>query len=169
MSEATGRVNMERRLVERSLQDEDFRQRLLSDPKGAIEEELETRLPPEVRVQAVEESAETIYLVLPPAPSRANEQGKSSSPTGSWRAWLGARARGTNGLPDGAPARRPYASPNQRDATRLTCEPRGGPQTMAQSSFRDLKKHVPRGRWPTGNAFTCSPPTAQAHNPPLQP
>jgi hypothetical protein len=78
---------MERRLVERSLQDDAFRQRLLSDPKGAIEEELETRLPQEVQVQAVEESAETIYLVLPPAPSRANEQGKSSSPTGSWRAW----------------------------------------------------------------------------------
>jgi flagellar basal body rod protein FlgC len=67
---------MERRLVERSLQDEDFRQRLLSDPKGAIEEELETRLPQEVQVQAVEESAETIYLVLPPAPSQANEQGE---------------------------------------------------------------------------------------------
>jgi flagellar basal body rod protein FlgC len=67
---------MERRLGERSLQDEDFRQRLLSDPKGAIEEELETRLPQEVQVQAVEESAETIYLVLPPAPSRANEQGE---------------------------------------------------------------------------------------------
>jgi hypothetical protein len=76
MSEATGRAQMERRLGERSLQDDAFRQRLLSDPKGAIEEELETRLPPEVRVQAVEESAETIYLVLPPAPSQANEQGE---------------------------------------------------------------------------------------------
>jgi hypothetical protein len=76
MSEATGRAQMERRLGERSLQDDAFRQRLLSDPKGAIEEELETRLPQEVQVQAVEESAETIYLVLPPAPSRANEQGE---------------------------------------------------------------------------------------------
>src|SRR3954471_14619511 len=76
MSEATGRAQMERRIVERSLQDEDFRQRLLSDPKGAIEEELETRLPPEVQVQAVEETAESIYLVLPPATSRANEQGE---------------------------------------------------------------------------------------------
>jgi hypothetical protein len=41
MSEASGREQMERRLVERSLQDDAFRQRLLEDPKGAVEEELE--------------------------------------------------------------------------------------------------------------------------------
>jgi hypothetical protein len=47
------------------LQDESFRQRLLEDPRGAIEEELGTQLPEEVEVVAVEETAETIYLVLP--------------------------------------------------------------------------------------------------------
>lgn len=37
MTEAAGggRAEVERRLVERSLQDEEFRQRLLDDPKGA--------------------------------------------------------------------------------------------------------------------------------------
>jgi hypothetical protein len=48
MSEASGRAQMERRLVERSLQDEDFRRRLLADPKAALEEELGTPLPEEV-------------------------------------------------------------------------------------------------------------------------
>ena len=67
MSEGTGRAEMERRLVERSLQDDAFRQRLLADPKAAVEEELGTRLPNEVQVIAVEETAETIYLVLPSA------------------------------------------------------------------------------------------------------
>jgi hypothetical protein len=67
MSEASSRAEMERRLVQRSLEDESFRQRLLEDPKAAMEEELGTRLPEEVQVRAVEESAETIYLVLPPA------------------------------------------------------------------------------------------------------
>jgi hypothetical protein len=65
MSEATGRAEMERRLIEKSLKDESFRQRLLSDPKAAVEEELGTRLPEEVRVVAVEETTDTIYLVLP--------------------------------------------------------------------------------------------------------
>ena len=69
MTEAAGgsRAEMERRLVERSLQDESFRQRLLEDPKAAVEEELGTQLPEDVRVQAVEETADTIYLVLPSA------------------------------------------------------------------------------------------------------
>ena len=66
MSEATGRVEMERRLIEKSVEDESFRQRLIEDPKGAVEQELGTRLPEEVRVVTVEESADTIYLVLPP-------------------------------------------------------------------------------------------------------
>ena len=58
---------MERRLVQRSLQDDDFRRMLLEDPKAAVEQELGTRLPEDVRVVAVEETAQTIYLVLPSA------------------------------------------------------------------------------------------------------
>ena len=48
---------MERRLVERSLKDDAFRQELLGDLKAAVEEELGTRLPEEVRVVAVEKTA----------------------------------------------------------------------------------------------------------------
>ena len=71
MSEAsTGggkRAEVERTLVQRSMEDEDFRQRLLDDPKGAVEQELGSRLPEGVEVRAVEESAQIIYLVLPSA------------------------------------------------------------------------------------------------------
>jgi hypothetical protein len=68
MSEASGRADAERRIVQRSLENEAFRQRLIEDPKGAVEEELGTRLPEEVRVVTVEETADTIYLVLPSTP-----------------------------------------------------------------------------------------------------
>ena len=73
MTEATGggggisRAEWERRLIERRLQDESFRQRLLDDPRGAIEQELETRLRESIEVRVVEESADSIYLVLPSA------------------------------------------------------------------------------------------------------
>jgi hypothetical protein len=67
MSEATDRAEMERRLVRRSMEDEPFRQRLLEDPKAAVEQELGTRLPEEVRVVAIEETTGTAYLVLPSA------------------------------------------------------------------------------------------------------
>ena len=67
MSEGSGRAQMERMLVQRSIEDEDFRRRLLEEPKAAVEEELGARLPKEVQIQAVEETADTIYLVLPSA------------------------------------------------------------------------------------------------------
>jgi hypothetical protein len=67
MSEASGRQEMERRIIERGLKDESFRQRLLEEPRAALEEELGARLPAEVQVRVVEETAETIYLVLPSA------------------------------------------------------------------------------------------------------
>ena len=70
MTEASGggsRAEMERRLIDRSLEDQAFRQRLLADPRAVIEHELGSRLPESVEVRVVEESAETIYLVLPSA------------------------------------------------------------------------------------------------------
>jgi hypothetical protein len=67
MTEATGgsRAAFERRLIQRSLEDDSFRQKLLDDPKGALEQELGTQLPEGVEVSVVQESAQSIYLVLP--------------------------------------------------------------------------------------------------------
>jgi len=78
MSEGSGRAEMERRLIEKSVEDESFRQRLIEDPKGAVEQELGTRLPEDVRVVAVEETAETIYLVLPSRSTEGQEAGELS-------------------------------------------------------------------------------------------
>jgi hypothetical protein len=73
MSEGSGRQEMERRLIEKSVEDEAFRRRLIEDPKGAVEQELGTRLPEEVRVVTVEETQDTIYLVLPATPMAGAE------------------------------------------------------------------------------------------------
>src|SRR5215204_4284732 len=78
MSEASGRQEMERRLIEKSLQDESFRQKLIEDPKGAVEQELGTRPPEEVRVVTVEETPDTIYLVLPGTSMAGGEGGALS-------------------------------------------------------------------------------------------
>ena len=91
MSEGSGsaRVEMERRLIEKSVEDESFRQRLIEDPKGAVEQELGTRLPEGVRVVTVEETADIIYLVLPSTPMAGAEGGELSdqelqSVAGGW-------------------------------------------------------------------------------------
>ena len=54
-------------MIQRSLEDDSFRQRLLDDPKAVVEQELGSPLPEGVEVRVVEESADTIYLVLPSA------------------------------------------------------------------------------------------------------
>jgi hypothetical protein len=53
-------------------------QRLLDDPKGTLEDELGTRLPEGTQVRAVEETADTIYLVLPSASPVGDEGGELS-------------------------------------------------------------------------------------------
>jgi hypothetical protein len=72
-----GRAEMERSLINRSLEDEDFRQSLLDDPKGTAEQELGSHLPESIELRVVEESADTIYLVLPSA-SPVGEGGELS-------------------------------------------------------------------------------------------
>jgi hypothetical protein len=71
MSEAAaggeGRAEWERTIVQRGIEDEEFRQRLLDDPKGTLEQELGSALPEGIQVRVVEESADTIYLELPSA------------------------------------------------------------------------------------------------------
>ena len=62
---------------------------MLENPKAAVEEELGTRLPKEVRVVAVEETVETAYLVLPVRSTEAQEAGELSdreleAVAGSW-------------------------------------------------------------------------------------
>src|SRR5215207_7052233 len=81
MTEAAGgggRAEVEGRLIQRSLADEVFRQKLLEDPKAAVEQELGTRLPEGVLVRVVEESADTIYLVLPSVSPLGGEGGELS-------------------------------------------------------------------------------------------
>ena len=58
-------------------EDEEFRRRLLEDPRATVKEELGTWLPEAVRIVAVEETADTIYLVLPDA-SPVGEGGELS-------------------------------------------------------------------------------------------
>ena len=78
MSEATGRAEMERMLIQRSIEDESFRQSLLADPRTSVEQELGTQLPESIEIRIVEESTDTIYLVLPSASPLVGEGGELS-------------------------------------------------------------------------------------------
>ncbi len=53
-SSGSSRAEVERRMINRSMEDEEFRQRLLDDPKGTIEQELGSGLPEGVEVRVLE-------------------------------------------------------------------------------------------------------------------
>jgi len=72
MTDATAggdRGTMEQRIIQTSLEDDTFSQRLLDNPKATLEEELGTRLPEGVEVRAVEETPDTVFIVLPVRPA----------------------------------------------------------------------------------------------------
>ena len=53
-------------LVDKANEDADFRARLLSDPKGAVEEELSVSIPASLSIAVHEDDGTTAHLVLPP-------------------------------------------------------------------------------------------------------
>ena len=61
------------RLTERASVDADFRSRLLSDPKAAVQEELGVEVPDEVAIQVHENDMQTVHVALP-ATDLAEEQ-----------------------------------------------------------------------------------------------
>ena len=67
------------KLIEKALDDPAFRQRLIQDPRGAISSELGIEIPAGIEVKVVEETASTIYIVLPSQPE-SSDSGRSASP-----------------------------------------------------------------------------------------
>ena len=57
---------MQARIVGKAAEDAKFRARLLSDPKGAIGQELGVTIPASLSIAVHENSAETVHLTLPP-------------------------------------------------------------------------------------------------------
>ena len=63
---------MRAKIAGKAAEDADFHARLLSDPKGAIEQELGVAIPASLSIEVHEESGATAHLVLPPH-SKLNE------------------------------------------------------------------------------------------------
>ena len=57
---------MRAKIVGKATEDEEFRARLLSDPKGALGQELGITIPASMSIEVHEEGDTTAHLVLPP-------------------------------------------------------------------------------------------------------
>ena len=71
MANQTTRRDVELQLIEKAWKEDAFRQALRSDPRGAVEKALGSKLPAGLQLKVVEETANTFYLVLPPNPDRS--------------------------------------------------------------------------------------------------
>jgi hypothetical protein len=61
----TGRGELEGRIVRRALADAEFRERLLADPRAAVEQELGIELPQRLEITVVQERPDALCIVLP--------------------------------------------------------------------------------------------------------
>ena len=58
----------------KAAEDDDFRARLVADPRATMEAETGLRLPADYRLHVHEESATDAHMVLPPKPELSQEQ-----------------------------------------------------------------------------------------------
>ena len=56
---------IQKKIILRALQDEAFKQKLLNNPKQVIEEELCVKLSADLQINVVQETPNSVYLVLP--------------------------------------------------------------------------------------------------------
>ena len=57
----------------KAVENEEFRARLLADPKAVMEEELDLSIPDAFSIEVHEDSATTAHLVLPPSAALAEQ------------------------------------------------------------------------------------------------
>ena len=58
---------MQAHVRDKAVEDEDFRMRLIADPKSVISDEFDIMIPEDFDIQVHEDSASTAHFILPPA------------------------------------------------------------------------------------------------------
>ena len=80
---------MRAKIVGKATGDADFRARLLSDPKGAIEQELGVTIPASLSIKVHEERGTTTHLVLPPDSRLSEDDLQAVVARGDATPWIG--------------------------------------------------------------------------------
>jgi hypothetical protein len=61
-------------IIRRAWSDPVFKQRLLEDPRGVLEEMLGVVFPAELKIYIHEQTPTEVHLILPPAPGKSCEE-----------------------------------------------------------------------------------------------
>ena len=73
MTDLNRTCDVKEKLIKRAWEDEDFKRELMENPKAAIQKALEVVIPESINVKVVEETPDTMYVVLPVNPAVAGE------------------------------------------------------------------------------------------------
>ncbi|MEI7980629.1 MAG: NHLP leader peptide family RiPP precursor [Bacteroidota bacterium] len=68
------RKQLEERLMEKAMKDDAFRKQLLEDPRAVIEQETAVKFPAELHIRVLEETADQVFLVMPPIHKEAFQE-----------------------------------------------------------------------------------------------
>ncbi|MDF2719438.1 MAG: leader peptide family natural product precursor [Paenibacillus sp.] len=74
---------LKQQIIEKAWEDPSFKQKLLSDPKTAIQDAFGVTIPDEIQLKALEETQTDFYLVIPPNPAETNN-GSDSDSNAAW-------------------------------------------------------------------------------------
>lgn len=66
--------DMRRHLTEKAVENPEFRQQLVTDPKSVIQQEFGVTIPDNINVVVHESDMQTVHLALPPNPVMDEEQ-----------------------------------------------------------------------------------------------
>ena len=72
------RKDMEVKVIQKAMEDSDFRAKLLEDPKAALAEVGGKAVPDSINVNIIEEEPNTITIVVPPTPTESSENAELS-------------------------------------------------------------------------------------------
>ena len=69
----TNRRAIETQLIEKCWKDPEFKKRVVSDPKGMLEQHTGQKLPAGLKIVIHEEDANTLHFTIPPSPTNLSE------------------------------------------------------------------------------------------------
>ena len=78
MAETLTRGQIQDLLTKFAQKNPKYRAALLKDPKAVVEGQLNNKLPAGIKIRAVEETADTIYVVVPYVPQAGKELGDAA-------------------------------------------------------------------------------------------
>ena len=81
------RGELESSIISKAMKDPGFREKLKSDPRGALEAELGGRLPENINIHINEEDTNNIYITLPRSPGELSGELSSEELSGVSGGW----------------------------------------------------------------------------------